>query len=66
MGRRPPPPGWGTGIPLVMRGADVEVTITDGVARVVVDYDFDAASINGFSTSAVSLACLNQLQPTPP
>ena len=48
-----PPPGWGTGIPLVMRGADVDVVVTDGVAQVTVDYDFEAAPINNFSTSAM-------------
>ncbi len=59
-----PPEGWGTGIPLVLRGAEVGLTVTDGVARLDVDYDFEAAPINGFSTSFMSLAYGNQLQAT--
>jgi len=62
--RTDPPPGWGTGIPLVMRRADVEVVVTDGMARVIVDYDFEGAPINNFSTSAMSIAYGNQLQAT--
>ena len=59
-----PPVGWGTGIPLVLRGADVGLTVTDGVARLSVDYDFDGAPINGFSASAWAIAYSNQLQAT--
>ena len=40
------------------------LTVTDGVARLDVDYDFEAAPINGFSTSFMSLAYGNQLQAT--
>ncbi len=60
-----PPAGWGTGIPLVLRGANVEVTVTEGgIAGLNVDYDFEAAPINGFSTSFMSIAYSNQLQAT--
>ncbi len=59
-----PPAGWGTAVPLEMRGADVSVTVTDGVARLEVGYDFEAAPIGNFSTSAWALAYSNQLQAT--
>jgi hypothetical protein len=60
-----PPAGWGAGIPLVLRGADVEVTVTEGgIAGLNVDYDFEGAPINGFSTSFMAIAYSNQLQAT--
>ncbi len=58
------PAGWGTGIPLALRGADVGLSVTDGLARLSVDYDFDGAPINGFSASAWAIAYSNQLQAT--
>ena len=60
-----PPAGWGTAVPLEMRGATVEVSVSErGVAGLSVDYDFDAAPINGFSASAWAIAYSNQLQAT--